>query len=77
MATYPVTGDEIKTRLDDIATKLQAFEASPEKFAELFGGSIKVDPLKLVEFLERERERLLKQLDELPYWRGSTPEQII
>ena len=77
MATYPVTGDEIQTRLDDITTKLQVFEASPEKFAELFGGSIKVDPLKFVEFLKGERERLLKQLDELPYWRGSTPEQIV
>ncbi len=77
MATYPVTGDEIQTRLNEITTSLQVFEASPEKFAELFGGSIKVDPLKYVEFLKGERERLLEQLNELPYFRGSIPEQII
>jgi len=73
---YPSTHAEVKARLTTVNTLLITFEASAEQFATLTVGSVKVDPMRYVLFLERQRDRLLKQLDELPYWRGSTPEQV-
>ena len=77
MATWPQTESDIIARLDVIETELQKYETAPEKFAELSGGSVQVDPEKLVARLERERDHLLGRLDKIPYWRGSTPEQVL
>ena len=77
MSTCPQTEADIIARLDTIATELQKYETAPEKFAELTGGSVLVDPEKLVLRLERERDHLLGRLDQIPYWRGSIPEQIV
>lgn len=71
---YPTTHEAIRARLTTIDTLLQAFEDGPAKFAELIGGSVHIKPLDYVMFLERQRDLLRKQLNEIPYWRGSTPE---
>ena len=77
MATWPQTEADIIARLDTIETELQKYETAPEKFSVLTGGSVLVDPEKLVLRLERERDHLLGRLDQIPYFRGSIPEQIV
>ena len=77
MATWPQTSDEIVARLDTIQTLIQTYETAPEKFAVLFGGSIKVDPKTIVDHLRLERKELEERLTDLPFFRGSIPEQLL
>jgi len=77
MATWPQTEDAIVARLDVIQTEIEKYETAPEKFAELSGGSVQVDPQKLVDHLRKERSQLEERLTQFAYFRGSIPEQIL
>ena len=76
MADYPLTEDDIKTRLNTINNLIDTYLADPAKFHESVGGSIKISIKDYVAALREERAELRTQLENFPYFEDSDVELV-
>lgn len=67
MADYPETEGDIQTRLNTINNLIDTYLASPTKFAEMIGGTVKISIPDYVAALQKERDHLVEQLRNYPW----------
>ena len=74
MADYPLTEADIQTRLNTINGLIDEYLASPAKFAEQHAGSITISIPEYIRELRLERDHLVEQLRNFPWWEESDAE---
>jgi len=67
MGDYPQSETDITTRINTITNQLDTFLASPTKFTEQIQGSLKVSIPQYIAALQKERDQLQIQLQNVPF----------
>lgn len=71
MADYPLTRDQIVTRLNTLQNLIDTYTADPAKFAALNTGSVSISIPEYIRQLREEQESLRTRLRDVPFWIGS------